>query len=224
MTYYRVSALAYGLARMWRGWAVLVPVVLANALLQAVLVWPDATPMIDTSAIVLAALSGLVLLIAYTLVAATALHVAEGHVGWSLAVATVRRHAARFTVWALALGLVTWVGLALFTVPGLIVVGGTPFVLLAVLDGQANPLAANFRTIGRRFWRWLVTAIVTTLVLVVGSLLSGFFTFFTRASLAAFVVWLVGGLIIAWFTTAWALVYRNAAVSPDVLEGRGSAT
>ena len=210
MTYYRVSALASGFVRMWRGWQVIVPVVLVNAVLQALLVWPDATPMIDALAVVLALASGFVLLVAYGLVAATALKVPDGHVGWPLAVTTLRGSAPRYTLWAILRALAIAIGLAIFTLPGLVVMAVTPFLVLAAIDGPGNPLVANFRTIGRRFWRWLVTALITTGALVVGSLLSGVFTFFTRNPLAAFVAWIVAGLVIAWFTTAWALVYRSA--------------
>lgn len=212
MTYYRVSALACGFARMWRGWSVIVPVVVVNAILQALLVWPDATPMVDALAVVVAIASGLVFLIAYGLLNATALGVADGHVGWPEAVSTLHGRAGRFAIWAIALGVLTAIGLAFYTVPGIIVLDITPFVLLATLDGQNNPLAVNFRTIGRRFWRWLVTALIMTLVLLVGSILSAVFTFFTRNPLASLGAWLVWGLFAAWITTAWALVYRSAQV------------
>jgi hypothetical protein len=41
--------------------------------------------------------------------------------------------------------------------------------------------------------------------------MAGLFAFFIRGSLASFAVWFVGGLVIAWFTAAWALIYRSAA-------------
>jgi hypothetical protein len=207
--------MASGLVRMWRGWSVIVPVVIVNALLQALLVWPDATPMIDSSAILDAVVSGLAFLASYGLVAATALHVADGRVGWRQVSVVLRQHGLRFTLWAVGLGLVAALGFAVYTVPGLIVLALTPFLLLAALDGQANPLAANFRTIGRRFWRWLGTTIITGVVVIVGALGSGLFTFFTRGSFASLVVWFVAGLVLAWFTTAWALIYRSAAATSD---------
>jgi hypothetical protein len=215
MRTYRISAMASGLVRMWRGWSVIVPVVIVNALLQALLVWPDATPMIDSSAILYAVVSGLVFLASYGLVAATALHVADGRVGWRQAAGVLRQHGPRVTLWAVGLGLVAALGFAVYTVPGLVVLALTPFLLLAALDGQRNPLAANFRTIGRRFWRWLGTTIITGVVVIVGALGSGLFTFFTRGSFASLVVWFVAGLVLAWFTTAWALIYRSAAATSD---------
>jgi hypothetical protein len=210
MSYYKVSALAFGFVRVWRGWSVVIPVVILNALLQALLIWPDPTPGLNALAILLALLSALVFLVAYALVVATALHVPDGPVGWRQAANVVRQHAGRYTITAVVLGVVIAIGLALYTVPGIIVVALTPFLLIAVLDGQRNPLASNVATIGRRFWRWLVTIVITGLVVLIGWLLAGLFAFFMRGLLASFVVWLVAGLIVAWFTTAWALIYRSA--------------
>jgi hypothetical protein len=198
---------------MWRGWAVILPVVVLNAVLQAFLIVPDPTPGLNALAIIIGVLSALVFLGAYALIAATALKVPDGRVGWSTAFGVVRPNAARYAISALALAIVVAIGLALYTVPGLVVVALTPFLLLTALDGQRNPLASNFATIGRRFWRWLVTIAITGLVVVIGWLMAGLFTFFIRGSLASFAVWLVGGLVIAWFTTAWALIYRSAFAS-----------
>jgi hypothetical protein len=213
VSYYRISALAFGLARMWRGWVVIVPVVVLNALLQALLILPDPTPGLNASAILIGLLSALFFLGAYALIAGTALKVPDGRVGWSTALGVVRPNAARYALSALALAIVVVIGLALYTVPGLLALALMPFLLLAALDGQRNPIAVNFATIGRRFWRWLVTTAITGLVVVIGWLMAGLFAFFIRGSLASFVVWTVAGLVVAWFTTAWALIYRSAAAS-----------
>jgi hypothetical protein len=213
VSYYRISALAFGLARMWRGWVVIVPVVVLNAVFQALLILPDPTPGLNASAILIGLLSALAFLGAYALMAGTALKVPDGRVGWSTAVGVVRANAARYALSALALAIVVVIGLALYTVPGLLALALTPFLLLAALDGQRNPIAVNFATIGRRFWRWLATTAITGLVVVIGWLMAGLFAFFIRGSLASFVVWTVAGLVVAWFTTAWALIYRSAAAS-----------
>jgi hypothetical protein len=113
------------------------------------------------------------------------------------------------------LGIVVVIGLAIYTVPGLVVLAVTPFLLLAVLDGQGNPVGADFVTIGRRFWRWVVTVVITSLVVAIGWLMAGLFAFFIRGMLASFVVWLVAGLLVAWFTTGWALIYRSAQANSD---------
>jgi hypothetical protein len=197
---YRVSALASGFVRMWRGWRVILPVVVANAVVQALLVWPPFTYDSTWWTLLSAVLS--------------ALHVADGAVSWSQATITLRAHLLSYALWAAAWLLAVSVGLALNTFPGLLVAALTPFLLLAALDGHRNALGRNLRTLGRRFWRWLLTVVIMGAALFVGDLSAGLFTFFTRNPLASLVVWLVGGLVLAWFTTTWALVYRSAWAEP----------
>lgn len=215
---YRVSALASGFVRMWRGWRVIVPVVVLNAVIQAVLVWPPYTYDMGWWVVVSALLSALVLGAAFGLVASTALHVADGPVCWSRAISTLRAHLGVYALWAIAWLLAVSIGLALNTVPGLVIAALTPFLLLAALDGHRNALGTNLRTVGRRFWRWLVTGAVIGIVLFVSDVGAGLFTFFIRNPLASFAVWLVAGLVIAWFTTAWALIYRSAWAQREDVE------
>lgn len=214
---YRVSVLASGAVRMWRGWRVIVPVVIINALVQAALVWPPFTYSALWWTVVSALLSAVAFGVAFGLVAVTALEVPRGHVDWPTAVGRLRARALPYLGWALAWFLAVSVGLALYSVPGLVVVALTPFLLLAVLDGQRNPLGWNVRVIGRRFWRWLVTSALMGAMLLVADLSAGLFTFFTRVPFASLVVWLVAGVVAAWWTTAWALVYRSAT-APDLDE------
>ena len=218
MTTYRHSALASAIVRMWRGWTVIVPVVIVNAVLQALLVRPDATPLIDASAIVYAVISATVFLVAYGLVGACALRVSDGRVGWRTAMGILLPNALRYALWALGLLLAFSAALALADALALLLLGLTPFLLLAVLDGQRNPLAANLRTIGRRFWRWLATALIVGSVVVLGTVVFGVTAFFVRGSAASLLVWLVAGLALAWFTTAWALIYCNANAGEDASE------
>ena len=139
----------------------------------------------------------------------------------------MRAHIGSYALWAIVWLLAVSVGLALNTVPGLVVAALTPFLLLAALDGQGNPLVRNLRTVGRRFWRWLLTVVVIGVVLFVSDIGAGLFTFFIRNPLASLAVWLGGGLAIAWFTTAWALIYRSAwtpaADTEDAADGEVAA-
>ncbi len=215
MKTYRISALASAIVRMWRGWAVIVPVVIVNALLQAVLIWPDPTPGDGVVPILLALVSVIVFAVAYGLVAATALHVAGGRVGWGQVIATVKASAGGYVLCFVGLLIVVAIGCALYGLPGLLVLAVTPFFLLAALDGEKNPLVINFRTLGRRPWRWLVTTVITGLVVILGSLINGLTSFFVRGPAASLIVWAISGLVLAWFTTAWALIYRNAFTPTD---------
>lgn len=212
---YRVSALASGFVRMWRGWRVIVPVVIANAVVQALLVWPPFTYDAGWWTIAAAVLSAFTFGVSFGLVASTALHVVDGPVSWPQATATLRGNLASYAVWTVAWLLVVSVGLALNTVPGLLVAALTPFLLLAALDGHRNALGRNLRTLGRRFWRWLLTVVIIGIVLFVSDVSAGLFTFFTRNPLASLAAWLLGGVVLAWLTTAWALIYRSAWAPPE---------
>jgi hypothetical protein len=195
---------------MWRGWTIIVPVVVANAAIQALLIWPDVQVTDWLPMVALAIASALAFMLAYGVVAATALQVPEGVVHPRQVIPVIRANGIRYALWALGLLLVTIVGLALYAVPGVVTLAATPFLLLAAIDGQPNPLVSNFRVIGRRFWRWLSLAIVIGVLVGIGTLAAGLTNFFVRGPVASFAVWLVGGLVLAWFTTAWALVYRTA--------------
>ena len=210
MDTYRVSSLAAAAVRMWRGWSVIVPVVVVNAILQGLLVWPPFTYATGWYTVLSAVVSGLVFLVGYGLVASAGLRVPAGRVGWAQAVGVLRDHAGRYALWAVLLLLVVSAGLAVYTVPGLLVMALTPFLLIAALDGARNPLAVNLRTIGRRSGRWLVTVLITGVGVLLGSVLAGLTAFFWRGGIAALLVWLVGGLLLAWVTVAWALIYRSA--------------
>ena len=218
MDTYRVSSLAAAAVRMWRGWSVIVPVVVVNAILQGLLVWPPFTYATGWYTVLSAVVSGLVFLVGYGLVASAGLRVPAGRVGWAQAVGVLRDHAGRYALWAVLLLLVVSAGLAVYTVPGLLVMALTPFLLIAALDGARNPLAVNLRTIGRRFGRWLVTVLITGAGVLLGSVLAGLTAFFWRGGIAALLVWLVGGLLLAWGTVAWALIYRNAWSDSSAVE------
>ncbi len=210
MRFYRVSALAYAAQRMWRGWTVIVPVVVANAAIQALLIWPDVEVTDWLPLIALAIASAVAFMVAYGLVAATSLHVPEGVVHLRQVVPILKANGIRYALWSLGLLLAAIVGLALYAIPGIVILAITPFLLLAAIDGRPNPLLANFRTIGIRFWRYLSVLVVTGILIGAGTLAAGATNFFVRGPVASFAVWLVAGLVLAWFTTAWALVYRSA--------------
>lgn len=213
MKTYRFSCLASGFVRMWRAWAVVIVVVVVNALLQALLIWPPFTYGSGVWTTISAVVSGIVMWIAFGLVAAGALKVADGPVSLRDAASTLRSHARAYLIWSLVWFVAVVIGLALFVVPGVVVIALTPFLALAVLDGQGNPLKANFTALGRKWGRWLVTTVIVVLVLVLAWNVSGFTAFFLRGPLATALIWLVGGWLLAWFLTAYGLIYRSAAVS-----------
>lgn len=206
---YRVSVLATGFARLWRGWRVVVPVVIINALLQGVLLLPGVLPYLSLAFVAVAVLSLIVLIGSFGLIAAAMLQAVEGPVSTSAALATLRTRALPLLAWSIGLALVAVVGFALFVVPGFLVLALTPYLLLAVIDGERNPVAINFRTIAARWGRWLITVLIMGALCFGLWLLSAVDGFFVTGAPGAMIAWLALGLVSAWFTCAWALVYRS---------------
>ena len=210
---YRVSALASGFVRMWRAWSIWLPIIVVNALVQGLLIMPAYSVDAPVINALLAVLSALIALKLLAFVTVALLRTPEGLVSWAEVFPELKRRTWRGMLWGAILLIVIAIGFALWTVPGILIAAVTPFTLIAALAGEGNPVAANFRTIGRRFWRWLVNILITGALITLGYLGSGFIVFFLRGMLGAGLVWLAAGFIAVWFTTAWVLIYRSAQQS-----------
>lgn len=206
--HYGFSALLSGFARMWRGWKVVLPVVLVNAAVQGLLIVGDPVPARSLSFAVLAAVSFVVIALSFALVTSSALEAVDGRVTWSRAVDRVQEHGGAFLLWFVALLLAMAVGFVLRVVPGLLVVLVTPYLLLAVLAGR-GALGANFRAIGARWGRWLVTALLMGVVVSLSWVFAALSAFFVTGWPSAVICWVWFGLLAAWFQTTWALVFRS---------------
>lgn len=193
---------------MWRAWAVVVPVVLVNAALQALLTIGDPVPGPSAWFIIATVLSFAILVIAYALIAVAMLQAATGRVSFATTVATSGRRMGQITVWSALLLAVVIAGLLLYVVPGLLVLAAFPYLLIAVADGDRTPIPSNFRAIGRHRVRWLLMTIAMAVWCLLLWLLTALNTFFTTGPLAAFISWIVLGLFASWFTCAWARVWR----------------
>ncbi len=206
---YRVSVLATAMLRMWRGWRVLFPVVIINALVQGLLVFSGVLPYLTPVFVALALVSLAVLAVSFTLLAATMLQACTGPVSVRAVLAVTRRRWLPLLAWSIGLVVVVTVGLALYVLPGLLLLAITPYLLFAVVDGQPRPLAVNFAVLRARWARWLVTVVVVAAVCLVMWLLSALDGFFVTGFGGAIIGWLVIGLVSGWLICAWALVYRS---------------
>ena len=182
----------------WRisagAWRILVPVVLVNAVVQAMTVAFGLTPSIEVGFVLLAALSFLALTASLTLVAAAA-----------DAAATTRRF--RWPAWwlwggaALAVLAITASGLASPVLAPLAIV-----VVLILLPGVAardQSLLAGprmFRAAPVRAGVLAVGSLLIVMVLWIFGLLLGFFI---TGPISAFVTWLVFGASAAILVCAW---------------------
>ena len=206
---YRASVLATGFARMWRAWRLLLPVVIVNALVKGILLLSGVLPYLTIVFAFTALLSFVILVASFGLIAAAMLQAVEGPVSAGAAVDTLRDRTWPLLAWSLGLVLVAIAGFALYVVPGFIVLALTPYLLLAVIDGQRNPIAVNFRTIGARWGRWLITVAIMGAICFIMWFLSALDGFFVTGAPGAIIAWLVLGLVSAWFTCAWSLIYRS---------------
>lgn len=188
-----MSAYFVALVRMWRGWAIILPVIVANAILQSLLVLPDLTPNLTLGFVLLAIVSLLVLIVSFALVGSAVLQAAVGRVDARQVLVQARQRLPMLAVWSLGLLIVVLLGLSLWLLPGFIILAITPYLLLAVLDGRSNPLKVNFSVLGRRVGSWLFT------VALMG--------------ITALVIWGGLGFVSSWFTCAWALIYQPAVGS-----------
>ena len=188
--YYGWSALVAGVRGAWRGWRVVLPVVVLNAVVQALLVLPDPIPGQSSYAGVLAAASFVALLVTAALLAASALESVLGQVRWGAAAARARRSAAWFALWFVVWVAVGAIGLALWTWPGLLWLALTPYLLLAASDGRRGAIVADLRAIAARPVRWLVTTLIVGIVAGVAWLLGAVTGFFVgrRGGLGAHLV------------------------------------
>lgn len=208
-TLYRVSVLATGFVRMWRAWKVVIPVIVINAILQELLLLPNVLPYLSIAFVVVSVLSLLILVKAYNFVAAAMLQAAIGPVNWRSVYASLWQRYFVLLAWSVALLIVILIGFSLYVVPGLIAIALAPYLLLAVVDGKRNPLAVNFRTIGARWGRWLLTVVIMGVLCFLLWFLSALDEFFVTGAPASFIAWIVVGFVASWFTCAWALVYRS---------------
>ena len=206
---YRVSVLVTGFARMWRAWRLLLPVVIVNAVVQGILLLSGVLPYLTVVFVLTALLSFVILVASFGLIAAAMLQAVEGKVSAGAAIDTMRARTWPLLAWSLGLVLVAIAGFALYVVPGFIILALTPYLLLAVVDGKRNPLAVNFRTIGARWGRWLITVVLMGVISFLMWFLSALDGFFVTGAPGAMIAWLALGFVSAWFTCAWALVYRS---------------
>lgn len=199
---YGWTVLGTGLRRMWRGFVPLALVVLVNAVVQASVLQLPFWLALGVSAAVLVTAFAFTAHVAYRSVAQ------RSRVG-----DLVTADLARFSVWIVVWTIVVSAGLALYFWPGVFLLAVTPFVPVAAAAGTRNPLGANFAAIRARPGRWLVTVLISLLVILVVWLLAALNAFFVQGWVAAFTTWLVIGFVAAWLLTAWSALFRSTPVA-----------
>lgn len=204
----RGSALLRAARVMWSAAPVALGVIVANTVVQGVLMYVDTPSGFSPKFLIAFVVSAAVALVTYGVLTAAALAAAQG-AGPSVA-ARFRAGWATFALWALAQWVVM-LAVSLVSVYLILLVAVlTPFLPLAAMDGQRQAMRANVATIRARPGRWLLTSVVLSALAVLLYLLAVANTLFVQGTPAALIFWLVIGLMGWWVLTAWALV-RQAA-------------
>lgn len=211
--YYGFSVIFAGIKGLFRGYLPFLVVILVNAVVQAVLIGTmNALPGFSASFIFSLIISASSLWIGLYFLCQTALATPFGRVSLRQGTRVDGRGLLVFTGWVVVLYVVLMVLLILYVPLGLLWLVVTSFVALAATDGKTNAIGANFRVIGNRFFRWLITIVILSILLLFVYLIQVMFGFFIGSWLGSGLGWVVNGIIAAWFLSALAALYRSTPV------------
>ncbi|MGV1037812.1 MAG: hypothetical protein ACOYD0_12430 [Candidatus Nanopelagicales bacterium] len=211
--YYGFSVIFAGVKGLFRGFLPFLAVIVVNAIVQAVLIGTlNALPGFNASFIISLIISAVSLWIGLYFLCQTALEAPFGRVSLRQGTRINGRGLLIFTVWVVVLYAVLMVLLILYVPLGLLWLVVTPFTALAATDARTNAIGANFRVIGNRFFRWLITIIILSILLLFVYLIQVAFGFFIGSWLGSGLGWIVNGVIAAWFLSALAALYRSTPV------------
>lgn len=182
-----------------RGWRVFAPVVLAQAVVQALLVVADPVPALTPGFVALVVVSASVAIVALWLMVCAASAGVDGTPRRALSRAT--RHPEMLgSVLAIGVGAVAasalWAGLA-----ALVLTLGMIF-LAAQADGRARP----WQTVRGAPWRTALAVLVSIVALLLCWVLAGVLGFFVGGTLAAAGTWLWFGLTATVLSCRWCWV------------------
>ncbi|MGV1037058.1 MAG: hypothetical protein ACOYD0_08535 [Candidatus Nanopelagicales bacterium] len=209
---YGISVLLTGLAHLVRHPLGFIIVILINAIVQMLLImWTPVTS--DSLAFWASSTISLVsLLICYSWICHLALATVDGTIGLRELFSTTTKGLGLFLGWVILELIAVFVLASLWFWPGLIAMLLMPFVAIAATDGKRNAVKVNFVAIKQRLGRYLVTVIFWIIIIAVAWLL----VILGSITLPTFALglfgWLFKGLIGAWLTCSFAVLYRSTAV------------
>ena len=212
--YYRYSVLLTAISRFFRGFIPFAAVIVFNAIVQMVLIWIfDPLPGWNAPFIIATIISFVVLLWAFHALNVTALAVATGKTHLR-EVAKSGKNWLAFSLWSVAIYVLVLIGMIVGTMiagawVALAVLAILPFVPMAAADGNQNPVVTNFKIIGERWLRYVVTAVILGALIVINNLMKVANGFFIGGNLGSVILWLFWGVIAAWYLSALALIYRS---------------
>ena len=208
--HYRFSVLLTAIPRFFRGIVPFAAVIIINAIIQGLLIGAfNPQPGWSAEFIGTLAISFVVLVASFYFLNLTALSVATGKAQLGSIFSRSGSQWGKFVLWAVVMYLFVLIGLIINTGLALLVLLVLPFVTLAAADEKKNPLAINFRVIGGRAVRYIITALILGVILVLSNIFTSVNGFFVGGWQAAIITWLYWGVYASWTLTALALIYRS---------------
>jgi hypothetical protein len=123
----------------------------------------------------------------------------------------LRSRGARFSAWSVGLAVLALLGLLVLAgIPGYVVLALTPYVPLAAMSVQRNPMVANLEAIRRRPAGYAVRLVVSALVGLLLFLQSALTSFFVGGPAASAITMTIWGLAAWWLTRLWARPFARA--------------
>ncbi len=200
-----------------RGWPVFVPVIIAQAALQSLLITSDPVPESSWSFVALTVGSLLVVLVAVWLTTCTASAAVDGVPRQGLRRA-VRRPGV--LVWALAVGVVTVAAsmLSLWLTPLVLLLGA--FVLPAAAATERSPVVATaYRPVVQAPARTALAVLGALVLAVLSWVVALLLGFFITGVLAAFLTWLWFGAATAFVLCLWCSLHGHGRRPQPALDG-----
>lgn len=196
-------------SNMAAAWRMAIPVVLLNAVIQALLLVVDPSPPLTWWIWPLAFVSFAAIVVTLAVILAALLLGARGECSWRATASLVRSRLLPMILFTAGLVIATVIGLALWVLPGLIVLALTPYLLIAVMAGSAHPIRSNLRAIRARWGRWILMLLVTGTV--AGALWGGsaLVAFFVPGTVGTFLTWLAIGLVGTALVQMWCRAWRS---------------
>ncbi len=217
---YRHSVLVAGAGRCTHKAAGLSILIVANAVIQALLVWGVGVTTSGTLVRVLAAIGSLIwLLITLLGMARLGLARKDDKIGLGALASDIVDRYLPFAGWMVVALVIMLFGFWLFFWPGIVVMILFIYMPLVVADGEyRNPIGKSVVAIGQRFWRFVVTIIIAGIIAYLVAIALALGMAFLPNPLAPFVPWLIKGALIAWYVAAFGALYRSTKVGTRTSE------
>lgn len=228
---YRISALFAGLRYMWRGWAVGVPVLVINSLLQVLLILPTQAEFSAATLLIAGIISVLVWLLGMSLLIAATWLSLGGSPQHAEASATTARSSTSVRLWPAVLEhlcgcgwqiavslvaalVIAMAGFAAWLWLGVVLATAAVVLPLASVAG-VSPARCYLILLRYRAVRWLLTTVLISIMFAIAIVAAGVQWFFIPGIAGSIIGTLVWGFLAWWWITSVALIIRSALIAAN---------